>query len=154
MSFGAKIHSVQNHTLHTASMSLSSTWKILFILEFLESCRPDTLKNLGLKRFLIIWVMPLQKKIHRSDAVFLPWCPPRAHDVGLVMGSYTACFRWYLYCRVTFFSLNYFLRKYFETKTCSYFSNFQFIHIHIYTPSWVSAVSRGLGVSLISPFEA
>lgn len=132
MSFGAKIHSVQNHTLHTASMSLSSTWKILFILEFLESCRPDTLKNLGLKRFLIIWVMPLQKKIHRSDAVFLPWRPPGAHDVDLVMGSYTACFRWYPYCRVTFFSLNYFLRKYFETKTCSYFSNFQFIYIHIY----------------------
>lgn len=33
-------------------------------------------------------------------------------------------------------------------------SIYLYTYIHIYTLSWVSAVSRGLGVSLISPFEA
>lgn len=32
-------------------------------------------------------------------------------------------------------------------------SIYLYTYIHIYTLSWVSAVSRGLGVSLISPFE-
>lgn len=132
MSFGAKLHSVQNHTLHTASKSLFFNLEYCSFLNFLESCRPDILKNLCLKRVFIIWVIFLQKKIHRNNAVFLSWGPPGAHDVDLVMGSQTACFRWYLHCRVTFSSLNYFLRKYVETKICSYFSNFQFIYIHIY----------------------
>lgn len=86
--------------------------KLCSFLNFLESCRPDTLKNLGLKWFLIIWVMPLQKQCCVPVLVSTrgTWC-------GFGDGQLDISLKYFL--RKYFGKKNEKKRKYFETKICS-----------------------------------